>query len=84
MPTFPKPQPDTLASLDGFRIGALVHDNSGTLTVELLFSVAILSTAGNTRQINGDLSQYLTAAQITNFTNVALALYAKAQVELLT
>lgn len=83
MPNFPRPLPDVPAKLIGFTIAAAVLDEADALNVSLLFSVSVISAAGHTHQLNGDLAQFLTPAQATTLTNAALTLYTKAKNDLL-
>jgi hypothetical protein len=86
MRAFPKPLPDTPHHLDAFTIGAAVSEDpqSGAPVVTLVYSLAIVSAAGRTHQLNGDLGSHLSPAQIAAFTNTALSLYAQAKADLLT
>lgn len=83
MPTFTEPPQPAGKQLANFRIDAAVTETDGVSTVALSFAVTVLPAAGQARQLSGDLTSYLTAQQMTNFTNAALALYSKAKLELL-
>jgi hypothetical protein len=83
MPTFPKLPPDLPDHLEGFHIGATVSEASGQPVASLVFSVAVVTAAGRVHQFTGDLTEFLSPAQVTAFTNAALALYAQAKTELL-
>jgi hypothetical protein len=91
MPTFVKPTPTALAD---FTIHLRVNEQRPAAPVATLsFSATLLDvwreqqrSAHSTRlhATSGDLSPFLTPAQVTAFTNAALNLYAKAKLELLT
>jgi hypothetical protein len=85
MPTFPKLPPDLPDHLEGFHIGATVSEpaGGGQPVASLVFSVAVVTAAGRVHQFTGDLTEFLSPAQVTAFTNAALALYAQAKTELL-
>ena len=87
MPTFRKPATITPTRVGEFTIRATVHEaNDGAKTVELSFSAITATTefvGGTVDQLQGDLTPYLTPAQINNFTAAALALHTQARAELL-
>lgn len=84
MPTFPHAPPNIPIAISGFTITAAVTEAPDTtLTVDLGFRMVVTNGAGFNHTLTGDLAQYLTPAQITNFTNAATALYTKAKAEVL-
>lgn len=73
------------AGIANFSIRLAVKlDEAQTPFVVMSFDVTLVDVGSDpVGHLAGDLAQFLTAQQVTNFTNAALALYAKAKTELL-
>jgi len=82
MPTFPK---GVAVGLSDFVIRVKVHDDGVTQTAELLYHFHTVDANGIVLAgFDGDVTPFLTGAQVTNFTNGVLALYTKAKIDALT